>query len=711
MDYQGLDHKETYQQDEQEFQNRREYCQQKRTIEKTALAETAFKKFIENSRQKRYGLPEYFDINAVIKGDEELVIEKQLPKTSTKNWIDKYTVKSTDDEPNFQRPIPAAIPFFPTPTILAKLKRTTDKIDNINQMKMDVRRRIEKTTMLQCKQRDKDDQIEKETKVAEKIAQENLEWNAGAHDFEQYFANDYEETLRFYDTLPPMYREKKYPHTLRETNYVKRKLNQSRRQIRDEAKVKSTFLEQINKPKIIKEKDLSADNASMEASELSEQSTDDEDALSIGQKDDTAYQLRGFHYKMGTEIRGKNDREHIRPGSTCITRKEWINELVASSAEHSFFKKNLSSIPNRAAPNDEDYVIFEQLTCPPKPIEVSPIKEMIENENDEPKIINAKVPKIKKPKYIKVKKFSLTGYLFGSAKQERITEKRVKNDEENKYGVSAKMIRKFDGLYDRKRNLNKLLRHNRMKTLGIPIIEQTKTNIIEDEEYLTDSSSGSDWIPENEIFTMDESISKIALARSTNTMVQRKMSYSVTNMRGPMFRESTLQRHPRLKRYPSIRCMLNPMLSEETIQTKYGDTDVTHQIRNDDIFIGHTNHATSQSSFDSRDPYDVPRLSKLQSDLIKSTNLQELRTDFTDLFNSRHHHEHFDCTQHKNVLVTYQPKIPKFKLPPVKKERAAKLKPFQRALPRNGEALNEEMALPKLELDYNSCKFFLILFQ
>lgn len=701
MDYQGLDHKGTYQCDEQEFQNHREYRRQKRNIEKSLLANDCNKDFEETSRQTRYGLPEYYKLDAFIKGDEELVVEKKVEPVE--NWIKQYKIMPEKDEPFFQRPVPAAIPFIPEPTILATLTRTTDKIDNIEQQKIDIERRKAKLSMLQCKVREKNEIMQKNLETKQQIAMENLEWDIGENDFEQYFANDYEETLRFLEKLPPMYKKKKYPHTLRETNYVKRKLNQSRRQIRDEAKVKSAFLADIDKPKYIPNKHLEADNVSIDASELSEQSTDDEDALIIGQKDESKYLLRGFHYKMGNEIRGKNDKKRDRPTNYCITRKEWFNELVTTNAEHSFFKKNLSSIPSRAAPNDEDFIIFEQIVSIPKPIDISPIKDMIENEQEEPKIINAKVPKIKKPKYKKVKKFSLTGYLFGSSKREK-TKKHIdtKVHEANKYGVSAEMIEKCDGLYDRKRNINKAMRHNRMRALGIPIIEMKKQTNANQEIPSACSSSDSDWIPNNEKVASGSYNSKTALARSTNNMLPRKHSYSASNMRGPCFREPTLRRHPRLKRFPSKKYLINPVLSGETIQTKYevpnNAIDFT-QTRINELFLGDTDalEQMSCSSIDSREPYNVPRLSTLARDVINLSNLQLVRTDFTDLFNARHHHDHSDCTQHKSVHVKYQPKIPKFKLPPSKKERAKKLKPFKRAFPRGGVPLNEGMALPKIE--------------
>lgn len=172
-------------------------------------------------------------------------------------------------------------------------------------------------------------------------------------------------------------------------------------------------------------------------------------------------------------------------------------------------------------------------------------------------------------------------------------------------------------------------------------------------------------------------------------------------MRAPQHREPTLRRHPRLRRFPSRNHMLNPHLSDETMITRYEHLDN----KSLSTFINVTSHQNQSTqsidgSIDSRGSNTVPRLSKLARDIIKPANLEYKRTDLTDLFDARHHHDHHDSTQHKVVYIRYQPKVPKFQLPPVKKTKAQRERPFQKAVPSTAkrQSVNEDWTVPIVRL-------------
>lgn len=653
----------------------------------------------EDLRQKEYGIPQLFDINAVVKGDEDFHFEKsQEPDIP---WTEPYRLKRFEYEPKFQRPIPDAIPYVPPPNILASLVRTEDKEENVERTKKYIDRRQMRLNEMQANIRaksEKQSQIEKE---AAKVKQETQVVDIGERDFNRHFANEFQDIQRTYANLPEIYHEHKYPHTLRETKYLLRKMNQSRRVLRDEAIVRNEFQakKDVVRPKTVKV--VTADNKSIDASELSEQSTDDEDGMSVGQENEVKYKLRGFHYKLGDECRGLKD---VKPKSklertprSCITRKEWFDELAHARRENALYKDNKLSIPSKALPNDPDYKIFRPEIIQPRPINIAPIREMIEQVGEEPKIIDAKVPKIKKQKYFKVRKFNLTAYIFGSQRRQKSKKVVVKDGAtQNKYGVSYDIIQKCDRMFKKRKNRNKLMRFNRMRTLGIPIVQWGKKAGSSADS--STESENSDWVPEQAqkqlAGQVDSNASLMGYGHSYGGF--HRQNYSVTNMKAPDFREPTLRRHPRLRRQHSENKLCVPALSEDTIVTRH------FSARNQSkLYIGGPSCATfvPEGSLDPRAPFDVPRLSKLASDIILQPNLHLKQTRFTDLFGARHHHPHHDPTQHKTVYVKYLPKLPTIQHPPVKRERAAKAKPFQRAIFRQGEPLREDMSLPKVIIE------------
>lgn len=282
MDFQGLDQQETIRRDEQEYQNKREYYQQLRNIGRVRFKENLKKKFEKDKRQEEYALPEYYNIDKVIQGDESIFVEP--PPES--DWREAYRSKVADTDLVLSRPMPEAIPYVPPPEVLSQLVRSRNKPKNVRKIENEQLRRKERYLTLENRKKVKSETLKK-IEMAEKHKEEkNLVMNLGEQEFKDFFKDEYEEILKTYELLPPVYKEQKFPHTLRETNYLKYLLNSEKRVIRDKAEVKTEFYQNMGIPKVIPEKNLEADDGSCKFDEISEQSSDDEDNFSVGAKTD-----------------------------------------------------------------------------------------------------------------------------------------------------------------------------------------------------------------------------------------------------------------------------------------------------------------------------------------------------------------------------------------------------------------------------------------
>lgn len=585
FDYQGFDHKETYQRDEQDEQNRKEYFIQKRNLDKRVL-KSEIERNVENSeRNEKYKLPLYFDLD--YKMEDPLVKEESIVL---------YMAPMAAEDPHMERRYPDAIPFVQPDKVLSRLVRRTGKKRNIKNVNDEIQRRKIKWTKNIFKKWNKIGEKERKMKEENKIKDKNFVMEIGEKFFDEYFTDDLKEILEMYENLPEIYHEKKFPHNFRETKYLRSSMNQERKLINQRLKLKSQFYKkEIKLPTIPK---IPEENS------ISEQSTDDEDELIVGPRTESKFQLRGFHYKMDREPRGMICKKLGKHERTCQTRNVWFQSLAPDSNPPIFFKNNPSSIPSKAVPTDDDYAIFEIESRKPKPLEISPIKEMIENPPPPPKILDPKKPKIKKPPYIRVKKFNLTAYLYGHVRIKK--EKPSKyGSGDNKYGVPYEMIERAETLFEEKLAENKRKRHQRLKAMEIPFQEdQAEAN---DEEE-TSNSDSDNWIPSPDQLSEDDQ--------------NDKPNYSPSYIKAPDFRQPTIRKHPRRLRDPA------------SIQ------DIVNSIT------------------DSRFPFNIPRLNRLEDNAIIPSNLSYPKKDFVDLFEVRHHHDHKDSTQHKKVQVNFIPKPP-----------------------------------------------------
>lgn len=610
FDYQGFDHKETYQRDEQDEQNRKEFFIQKRNLDKRVLKSKIEKDVEDSERNEKYKLPLYFDVD--YKMDDPLVKEES---------IILYKAPPADEDPHVERRYPDAIPFVQPDKVLSRLVRRTGKKRNIKNVEDEVQRRKSKWTNNIFKKWEKAKERERRLKEEEEIKDKNYVMEIGEKFFEEYFTDELKEILKTYENLPEIYHEKKFPHNLKETKYLRSTMNRERKLMNQKLKIESEFFKRNLKlpeiPKIPEEKSIS------------EQSTDDEDELIVGPISESKFQLRGFHYKMDREPRGMIANKIGKHQRTCHTRNSWFQSLAPDSNPPIFFKNNPSSIPSKAVPTDDDYAIFEVESRKPKPIEISPIKEMIENPPPPPKILDPKKSKIRKPPYIRVKKFNLTAYLYGHVRIKK--EKPSKyGTGDNKYGVPYEMIERAETLYEEKLAEKKRKRYQRLKAMDL-LFEEDKLK--EEEEKESSDSDSDNWIPSPDELSEDDQ--------------KKREIYSPSFIKAPDLRQPTIRKHPRRLRDPA------------SIQ------DIVSSI--------------AEKKIDPRFPFNIPRLNQMEDDAIVPANLAYPNKDFVDIFEVRHHHDHKDCTQHKTVQVHFIPKPPGLEQVDEKDLKAKrKIDPFKR---------------------------------
>lgn len=607
LDFQGFDWKETYNRDEQIEQNKREYFKQKNNYSKKEFMKQKTYETIDDNRQKSFGLPDFFKIQGEPLENHETISNVDL------------------NVPVFERPEPEAIPFIPESKVQAQLIRTTDKPKNLKIINEQFR----------IRQKQVENRFQKKTKKEQILMTKNLEKDQNNRDnyvlnlgLEQVSdSNDKNKELQDkVENLPSIYKGKTYPHTMNELKYYKRVMNRKNREIKNYAALKTDFYRKIGKDKIFKEKDIQADENSNNADPpMNEQSTDDEDGLSVGPKISNQYQLRGFKSKLNREPRGligakaKLKEDHVQ--QTCATRGEWLETVAPKKKNPIIFKNCPSTIIPRTVPTDDDFSILTKTTIHPNPIGVSPIIEMINNllPVQSKCKIEENNPVFVRPKNIKIKKFNLTGYLYGSVKHEKddfeSQLKKIKRKGLNKMGVPLEMVDRRNVEFDRNQTIIKQRNKQRLIAIGAEEkhIEENNgslNNKIIDviSENASETESNSDWIPDKNEQINDSS--------SDDSQSQKEI-HSLTNIKAPKFRESTIRHHPR-------------------------------QFR-------------ERASIDIDKNQHVPRIMKIDSDIVIRSNLKIPKTKYSKILGVRHHHDHLDHSQHKEIKVMYMPKIPKDK--------------------------------------------------
>uniref|UniRef100_A0A1B0AD58 Uncharacterized protein n=1 Tax=Glossina pallidipes TaxID=7398 RepID=A0A1B0AD58_GLOPL len=594
LDFQGLDYKNTYQTDEQDLQNQRNYRRMCRHLERKRVKEETAERVERQLHQARVEIPPRYDVR--------------------------------------DRSVLSPPPVVEEPFKLAKLFRAGDKPYNKMLTRQERERRSERykdlylknrQRKLENKEEDEYIKIKEEEEHGMRLAKTNF------NKFRDQIENTIERSFKKEMLLKkPEIQRRMFPHTIREAKIFKRDLKARDRIRRDEARVKRDFYTQhLGKPKNYPEADLEISSDSplgSGVSTLTEQSSDDEDDMVVG-KDGNIFKLRGFHFKLGDTIRGKfhqrEKQQGIRKEKGCFTREQWLQELVPKKEK---VKMDIDAgIQKVRSPDDPNLDIF-----PPKfgmkvpVVERSAVKEFREKPlgRHYDRLLPKRLKFVKPRLRYRVKKFNLISYRFGD------TARRLAQIKEPLTGVDTRQLTlkttaeyiKAKAEMERRRQLD--IKEKRLQLLGIPC-KFVKKSSLQTKCENSESSSDSEWIPEPEPdydAEMDEQQRK---AEREKLLAQVRPTRLRTNMPAPKYREPTLRQHPRLRRdYENLR--VPSELFEEAVQKT-----------------------------------NVPHMFRLPEDQINYANVDLNKRPFTDLFNARHHHDHWDPTQIKHVDVHYKPKL------------------------------------------------------
>lgn len=463
LDIQGIDQMQTYRKDEQYLQEKREYEVMKRELDKRRLVVEEKERYEQQVRDEKFKLPDLYniDIDPIYGGNSRDTSELMIEPINIE--FDETLKEQDEDTSDFHRDV--------------VLYRTIDKPKNRSIIEAETERRVAALQERLMKMWEKEKRDEEERLEMEKKVKEELSFTLAQNDFDKL----YEETkpeeviVRPPDPKPPV----QYPNTFKELRSFRRKLNRDRRETRDKCLVREKVFEELGKRKFCKEKLLYADDVSDDVASISPQSSDGEDGLEMGYQNSQEFLVRGMHDKFSNEPRGKyHNRGKNRTVKTCLNREEWIQSSFAECEREKTLRKVHYST------NDithESYDIFHKEWKYEKPKNVkSPVKEYIEKGSRKILETSTKTtpPIFKAPKYVKVRSFNLTDYLYGSRKGKKIFEDDEKLHLEQEQDVSEKneLLQRLKILEQEDRDRLKKIRNHRMKYLGFACQSKKQTH-------------------------------------------------------------------------------------------------------------------------------------------------------------------------------------------------------------------------------------------
>ncbi|XP_036327600.1 uncharacterized protein LOC118740209 [Rhagoletis pomonella] len=633
LDFQGLDYQQTYQADEQDVQNQSLYRSIVRHMERRRVKQDIQDKVEGELLNERLSVPKCFEV------PDRTVEEK---------------------EPSSEPPVP-----------FCKLFRSADKPYNQEKIAEESRNRRDRYKTLYLrrkelaeqeqnakKQQDKADEELKPTMLAKKHFTEVVEGIDTACDPDIKI-----EGLVRKSPKPVQ----GFPHTLRETKQFKKVLKAENRINRDKALVKKEyFLKTFGKLKDYPEAklEISSDTPKYgsERTEFSEQSSDDEDDIEVG-KCGSNYKLRGFHFKLGESLRGKQHQTEKTGGThkekTCKTREQWLAELAPK--KEAIRLDIEEGIPKLREPDDPLLKIFlPQFGYKLPKIKSSAVREYIEKrlgrhyERDLRKKFRIVRPRLEYP----MKKFNLIRFLYDERAQDQQTEKSQsaqQGDELDLMNLSTTY--EYMAAKDKIKKQHKAqIKEKRLKLLGIPCYVVKKSRLQTKCEQ-SDTDSDPEWVPEPEPELVDQEENRRGkLAKSVRVPMDMR-----GNMPAPRYRETTIRRHPRKPRdYLNER--VPSLLFDQTVAAVH-----------------------------------KPHLVKLKPDEIHFNNLRGVKKrDYSKLFEARHHHDHWNYMQQKPVDVHYQPKIVKAQVTKGKsKEESVVMDNFRMAQPPCNQFVEMDLTMPK----------------
>lgn len=647
LDLQGLDYQKTYRQDEQLFQEDREYQTMKRELDKQTLYREELERYAQRQRDRRFGLPDLFNMHVrYLPSDVSLTPAPEPENLSICESI--TTEEELEKVKKFDN---------------VELWRTEKKPHNVAVRAAEFDRRLEELHMRLDKIEEKEKLAVKQKEKEAKELKETFTSDLAQADFEAIFTDKKDMKMKTVERLPNASKRerKKFPNNYKGIPKLRRKLSVERLELRDKALIKEEVLTELGKPRSYPEKFLSVDPEIdpevTNANDDSSNSTDSEDGLSVGYKTREKFQLRGFQDVLSSEPRGLHLNRGPKPQvHTCMTRDEWIQSiLVETTPKKSRNRLNLKIVD----PNHSQFDIFQKPWRPRKPVVSSPVAEYIKGGSKEvlKDAVTIKDPTFIPPERIKTKKFSLTRYLYGEG-ENTAAELRKATAIRNKLRRDLKgnpLLKQVVDIRDKEKLERRRNRHQRLYVLKIPY---RKVEDCTDKSGSSDYSSDSDvWMPGKEELDPDQFPSRVSLR-------QEKIPLKVSNMRAPDHREPTLKRHPRRLRSSADKIL------------------------------------TALDYKDSRVPFNDPRICKMDPDKINHYNLDEPKhQDLQNVVKYRFHHDHQVKHQQKLVRVKYVPKVSKFDPPQFDTTMTGRLKFIPELPVKEDETRNRDWSRYASEID------------
>ncbi|EDW03014.1 GH10725 [Drosophila grimshawi] len=640
LDFQGMDYKNTYEKDEQEQQNQQTYWRVLRYMQRRRTKKHTEHKVEAELHADRLAIPPVF--NTKIKDEP---IEEALPSKDPK---------------------------------LAELFRSPDKPSNRDKIDEEQKRREAryKDIYLRNKTRKaiRDSERIKEMAAAKEIeartvAEKDLRDDVAKID------DAIERSFRKFEYISPVINKRKFfPKTLTETERLKAIMHKENCVRKDLAKVEQEFfLERTGKVKKFPDAEQNlACEASIEGSvgsTPSEQSSDDEDYLKVGKIGDK-FQLRGFHFKHGDGMRGKLHRHQIMEGQRtvkgCLTRDEWLNQLAPRKEPIKLDVER--GIVKVLDPDDPKLDLF-----PPEPMllhkreKKSAIKEYIDKRLGlhYHRVMHKNLKLVKPPLRFHVKKFNLIRYVFPEKIIVPDAPDLLEADmvDASKVETTLEYIA-LKGKVAKAKNLKKKLA--RMKLLGLTCVEAKQLRE-QSPCDVKEETLDMDWVPPQEPVKAPESISYDEVEEAEYHRMMGGSEHVPLEMRGnmpaPKFREKTLLIHPRRQR------------------------DYLAERRPTSTFI----EGIRKSG--------MPLLEKIAPDNIKFANVRTIKRPYTAKFEARHHHDHWDPTQVKNVHVHYQTKTVYPKITVQEQPERVPIVNFINANPPCKQYMNTDLTMPRYDFD------------
>ncbi|XP_055854759.1 uncharacterized protein LOC129918314 [Episyrphus balteatus] len=609
LDFQGTDYKNTYERDEQSCQNQIEYRKVRRFQHRRNVQLETVQYTEKEQQAERIAIPKCFAM-------DDSSVQHAKPIVRLSNVLNKGR------------------------HMYGRLVRAEQKPEVYKILKEEEQNRRERYKQLYIKKKQKtarkhEEEIQNEKAVAADKATVLAEKDI------QDFVNLLDRTIITKKMNPRQIPErKKFPHNISETIKFRYDMKKSKRILRDSAIVKQNFYQQMGIPKKIPETELAiSTDSNSPSTKTEEQSTNDEDDMVVGQKG-SKFILRGFRYKMGTNLKGKFNQHELAEKNGkmkgCITRTEWFESLV----------------PRKVQKNDQRDL---EMKLYPQELGLKPFhaKSAIREFRKKPlgghydRTVRKKLH-IKRPKTMKVRKFNLIGFLYGKSTRNKSVASLRSSEAINLKGCTMEYVRNKT---EKEKLKKKIQKRQRMQYLGIPYsqekIQKTKSKCV-------DSDSGdSDWIPDE--IPNDKNPSEHIDLRGRG------------NMPASENRETTLRQIPKNSRdYKHLR-VPSPLLNEY-VQAQH-----------------------------------IPVLRKLRDDKIVVENVRNVKpTEYAKKFGARHHHDHWNPTQHKSVNVRYSRKIVKPKLLKRTSQVDAREKSqttFDKARPRGSNVDEQDFSIPMYNFD------------